>query len=900
MNWPPLHGMALLAAIVAPACLDDAAVDDLDLATTARPLVRNPADPPMSRGPAALDLLSGHHAKLPVSWFFTGTKTVGTGTTGAHTFQVKTFECSGDTGIFVRGSGAAGGYTGSWYNDDGPIGSGGAGGTSPDKGSEVTARGTGLTSFTVYVFSQTRATAFCSLWFRIDGGAWQYWMSDHFGGALVELGALRAGDFVRVDTDTDGGNPGSEDDTQMLVFDVTLPATRAPGVTYSGINQPVANDNRSFVDRDPLVQIPAGTGASWSMARPFALIGKTTRTATVRGVETHVEVTRGPLNEVVTDTLDRTTAVTLQPGRYTLWVEAATDNPVGSLRYVDNPNRALTLPRKCDTTTETFSGKAKAFYRGQLNDPGFTMAVMRLGSGGPRAVVLDNGRTERKVPLGAFGSEGQYHRFAVSFDVATAGAYQLVLTDVNRRISVDPSVHLRRNVDSTELKLANINMFYVNISVNEPRNAADLLATRGTVHPQTFQVEERPDQAPYQWQADVVAMTEVHPGHPADFTEFRDEAQLRNAPRWAYRQAVNEEGFNRLDVGRGGVLVSERLWPTHADPASIAMPGPAMLNAGCTFPGSPPSQGCPIWDNGDHERHKHVIPARLRVSRHEPTADRPITVVQLHLHTWEDSGAPHRYKEIESTMGVLERLLDTRCTDCQSNATAFNKDNDPDPLARGNRIILVGDFNTYTHHCGEHYYLLRLLREKYGYAVDVALAAEGSVDYSFGMHNYDGRTTNGVPWVWQMASEWIARTVDHPAKWALPPQPSGLDTFPWWSRSFRGETASPGAGNDRYDMIVLVGRGWELDDPVRSYTVMQDNDKENPFAVRDPSGNVLGGVEMFHDESGNGGIPNTGMSYNPNYSVGAGTGPGRAALQTDHRPILARLRVMTPGTTTDR
>jgi hypothetical protein len=101
-------------------------------------------------------------------------------------------------------------------------------------------------------------------------------------------------------------------------------------------------------------------------------------------------------------------------------------------------------------------------------------------------------------------------------------------------------------------------------------------------------------------------------------------------------------------------------------------------------------------------------------------------------------------------------------------------------------------------------------------------------------------------------------------------------------------------------LIILVGRGWELDAPVRSYTVMQDNAEENPFAVRDPSGNVLGGIEMFHDDSGNGGIPNAGMSYNPNYSVGAGTGPGRAALQTDHRPILARLRVMTPGTATDR
>jgi len=526
--------------------------------------------------------------------------------------------------------------------------------------------------------------------------------------------------------------------------------------------------------------------------------------------------------------------------------------------------------------------------------------VLRLANGDSSSVLLDNGKRQRKVPLGAFGSEGQYNRFAVSFDVATAGSYQVLLTDVNGHISFDSKVHIRRNADSTEFKVANINMFYGDISANEPKNVADLLGTRGTVYPSTHQVEERPDQAPYQWQADVVALTEVHPDHPADFSEFRDEAQLRNAPRWAYRNAVNEEGFNGYNVGRGGVLVSEHMWPSYTDPNSIGHADAALLHAGCGFPGLGASQGCPIWDDGDSNRHKHIIPARLRVSRNNPIADRPITVMQVHLHTWEDSGVPHRYKEVQSIAGRIDELLATSCTDCQNNARAFNKDNSPDPRASGNRVILVGDFNTYTHHCGEHYYLLRALRERFGYAVDVAMAAEGSVEYSFGMHNYDGRTTNGVPWYWTMGSEWASLPVTNPYKWVLPPQPSGLNTFPWWARSFKSDTSSPGAGTDRFDMIILVGRGWELDDPVRSYAVMQDNDKENPFAVRDANGNVLGGIEMYHHDSGAGGIPDSGMNYNPNYSVGAGTGPGRAAMITDHRPIMARLRVLTPGTSLDR
>ena len=898
MNRSQLYPVALVAALAAPACLDGRDEDDVDLATTTELLVRNPADPPVSRGPAVLDLLSGHHAKLPVSSFFSGTKTVGTGTTGAHTFQVKTFDCSGDTGIFVRSSNASGGFTGAWYNDDGPAGSGGAAGTSPDKGSEVTARGTGLTNFTVHVFSQTRATAFCSLWFRIDSGSWQFWKADHFGGALVELGALRAGDFVQVQTPNNGGATGAEDDTQMLVFDADIPLARQPGATYMGFNAPIFNGDRSSTVRDPRVDIPAGTGNSWSLARTFALIGKTTRTSSVRGVETNVEVMRGPLNAPVTDTLPFTAStglsnvIALDPGRYTLWVDAASSSPVGSLSRVDNPNSTL-IAGSCNKTTGTFSGKPKALYRGQLNDDGFAMAIEGDFNGLWAPILLDTGNAKRKIPLGAFGSENQFHRFAVSFDVRTRRSYRLAITGKDSSVSIGAQVHIRRNVDSTELKVAQHNMFYGNSSVNEPMNAADLLATRGTVNLQTFQVEERLDQAPYQWQADIVGLTEVHPDHPADFWQFRDEAQLRNAPRWSYRQDINEMGLGGWNVGRGGVLVNDLHWPDFASPDSISHSNAALSHAGCDF-GS-----CEIWDNGS-VKGKQVIPVRVRVSRNNPIADRPITAVEVHLKVGPDGAQLDRFKEIESLAGRIEGLLDTSCAGCSDSARAFNKDNNPDPKAPGNRILLIGDFNVYNHGCGESYYLLRLLRERFGYAVDAAFAAEGSVEFAFGMHNYGDTSHNGNPWPWQHWVDWRDLDDANPLKWLM--YPDGENSFPWWARTFRSSTASPGKGDERTDMVLLVGRGWELDDPVRSYVVMQDNDKnkENPFAVLDASGNVLGGVEMYHDESGNGGVPNSGTNYNPNRSVGAGTGPGRAALQTDHRPILARLRVLTPGTANDR
>ena len=80
----------------------------------------------------------------------------------------------------------------------------------------------------------------------------------------------------------------------------------------------------------------------------------------------------------------------------------------------------------------------------------------------------------------------------------------------------------------------------------------------------------------------------------------------------------------------------------------------------------------------------------------------------------------------------------------------------------------------------------------------------------------------------------------------------------------------------------------------------QDAVHRNPFSVTDEDGNVLGGVEMYQVDSGQGGVADSGNSYNPNHSIEFGTGPGKLALQTDHHPIAARLRVFTAGQADDR
>jgi hypothetical protein len=282
---------------------------------------------------------------------------------------------------------------------------------------------------------------------------------------------------------------------------------------------------------------------------------------------------------------------------------------------------------------------------------------------------------------------------------------------------------------------------------------------------------------------------------------------------------------------------------------------------------------------------------------HVSAADRPITTFELHLHTGEADGQEGRFREINSVIARVKELLDTSCTDCSSNALSFNKDNNPSIKAPGNRVILTGDFNIYSHACGEHYYLLRRLREEFGFAVDAAMAAEGSVEFAYAMHNYDSETVNGgEPKGFMLSSDWSNMTLANPNKWLLPPNNSEF-SYPWWAHSYRGKTSSPGYGSDRHDMVLLVGQGWASDDAVRSYAVMQDNNKPNPFAVRDDNGNVLGGVEMYHAESttGEAGIPNSGNNYNPSYDVGGGTGPGRPAFVTDHRPIMTRLRLLSTG-----
>jgi hypothetical protein len=121
---------------------------------------------------------------------------------------------------------------------------------------------------------------------------------------------------------------------------------------------------------------------------------------------------------------------------------------------------------------------------------------------------------------------------------------------------------------------------------------------------------------------------------------------------------------------------------------------------------------------------------------------------------------------------------------------------------------------------------------------------------------------------------------------------------PWWASTGRTKTSTMNENGERYDMIFLVGRGWAWDDPVLEYKIMVDRNMNN-YSSGSLSDNSGRAVEMWRpDDCNSGSVYDAGMSgyvagksYAPSWDLGCGTGPGKPAPHTDHRPVGVRLRV---------
>jgi hypothetical protein len=408
-------------------------------------------------------------------------------------------------------------------------------------------------------------------------------------------------------------------------------------------------------------------------------------------------------------------------------------------------------------------------------------------------------------------------------------------------------------------------------------------------------VEERVDQAPWQWNADIVGLQELRKGADSSSIWWEDtfwyadlfeaEAESRGSRRWQYVRGEVEDWDFSCDFwggipcnGVGPLFVADNVWPGTNDD-SIYFDPAARDHAGCAPPPPPPPMPTALgWTapiqyaqcwleglGGIKKSYNYAVPAKAVARRYGSSPDRPIAVFNMHLeHRPKDSD--HRRNEIDELISTIDRLLDR-------DPDAFNSDaSNPhrrDPQFYQNRIIVLGDSNFMTHACGEHYWILKRLRDHYGYAIDVALVAMADGNH-LGMHDRMGALGDA----YQSAGDWGSSTdPDH--------DPESV-VYPWWAATHRGKTTAKNGKGQRYDVILLVGKGWAYDDPVRDYAVMSDRDDPSPV---DPTG---GGVEMYRGADN---VYDGGGHYASNYSLGYGTTAGKPALHSDHQPVFARLRV---------
>jgi hypothetical protein len=833
-------------------------------------------------------MIGGRLNKLPVSWYY---HTAIRSETGLEAKTECSAQGSGDTGIILATSRYA------IMNDDSPV----AGGNG--KGSYVASPDVTMTDYHLYVFSMRRGTSRCTLYTRSAPSAtWRKQVTEEFGGTVVAVGPMRPGDFLEVQSPGGSGRPSDEDDTQMVLIDA---GNADRGFRYS--------DDRTGSDHDPRIDI---TGAPWISANNLALLGKKYRTTvSARGVEAYVDLVRGPLDEgplssAFPDHGGEGTGIPLQAGRYFAWVYAATDSPVGYPSPGHNP--ASDMP----------GGKCPNYVRGSFDTAAFQLYAEQYWGGDERAGTPGRWRkvsSERVIPLGALGTGpgNGWNLFLIELSVNAPGNYRLVTTGVNPTVRFFTAWRALRNPDASELRVATFNTLYDRSEAGtlgedgeftaKTRNAADLLATRARVFPQALRVDEGYNDQ-FKFDADVVGLQELKRSwtyHPTEVPNpfeyafgyaeiFKAQASSRDSRNWQYVKGRDEQ-FPTAS-GLGPLFVASNVRPVSENGIYF---GPlAKSEAGCEDYGDLEYAECQLEGlGGVFAITNYGVPGKLSARRYGVGEDRPIAVVNVHLEADGDN-SDHRRAEIQSLISTLGALL-------EREPGAFNAGSG-NPARRQrqyhqNRIIVLGDFNMTAHGCGEHYWLLRWLRDAFGYAVDVALAGDfKSQGNHFGMHDAMGAVgPDGNPRPYTRFGEWRCHA-----------SYTTGSVFPWWSATHRSvgtdvdcgcpdikklyrisgnyaqqycrkEPPTLGSENERYDAIMLVGLGWAYDDPVRDYLVMAGRSRVSPL-------NPLGtGVESW---IGADDVPNQ-TGYAPAFDLGEGIMAGSPALHSDHMPVGAKLRV---------
>ncbi|WP_437896648.1 hypothetical protein [Sorangium sp. So ce124] len=462
----------------------------------------------------------------------------------------------------------------------------------------------------------------------------------------------------------------------------------------------------------------------------------------------------------------------------------------------------------------------------------------------------------RNIPGGAYGADpatGGFNKFALDLDVQHAGTFRVIAVPA-AGVSLFEDWRHERNPEATVLKVATYNTLFNSESFDASKyaNIANLLGTRGSLDPLHHRIEERRDQAPFQWESDVIGMQEVIKEHDDNAPDDKytavmlDELKLRGPLDWTFAQGCGETwdcvvvGGCSDGPGMNPTFVNSNFFPTEL-PASAYFSSAAKKRADCyDRDGHPYYNECHLSKQGMGDGDTYNYATTAKVAEWRGGADaRLIAMFNVHM---EASKGPKdfapRVGEIRSLLKIMDRLLEA--DHLAFNGAAETDEHKPSPLHHQNRAIIMGDWNVCAHECGEHYWMVRMLREHFGYAVDVSMVlpdANGSLKQT--MHTGDfGYGADEVPIGYQhMTSDdprpgpaWLACQSTHVH--------SASSAFRWWATDWRNKKSTADKAGERLSMIVLVGSGWEYDDPVLSYAFMRDRNFVSPM---NPSGR---GAEM--------------------------------------------------------
>lgn len=952
-----------LCVVALTGCVASETLDETIQASTAA-TPQNPLDAKLGKQGMA-DLRTSQLVRLPASHFLDATVTVKNG----HRFVVKT-TCTApeperrDTGLIVTKSrfrtGVGWEVVDARYNDDELKNASCPTCSYVDMGATT---GSEQYSYRVFAFSNRRTKAMCQVLYststnqelfngKLKPAGWPSNQPVDLGGALVEIGAMdRTTDWLEVKTPNNGGGIGSRDDARMLLFDVG--GTQISDGQTVRLKYPPVLALDQGTDRDPRIAPPGTTPITANSfctnpcpePRHFVLVGlerippTTVPTgAAADTVETTVSLVRGP-EDTAKGMADRSAPIIVSPGksdqcstalplghgRYTAAIRATTLAAYGEdaglrgdtswmiANWGYDPNGAVEL------RVPTADEKAY-YYRGTPNFHAFTMRVQtRVNDVSAWSTV-----TTRQVPNGAFGcwDKDCFQSLLDDFELFVSAQVRLCVDNADARIVFEGSWSAHRTPASAELKVATFNTHHgkqawydVSAGIEndaESRNIANLLATRGRFRTDARAVVETQDDAPFEWNSDVVMLQENSwiSSYESFMAQARQQTDLAWRYVWGYGKrdtqiAPNYSAYNAVFSHR--LLTPSTLLP----PSTIDCAAENNGTAPSAF-GQAQCYNESDIDAGGPDYKTYVVPAQIAVRRWGD-GDVPILAVSVMMQPGGGNPKiPSRRQELASMIRNLQRYV----TDHPEVLGATSSD----PRDPHIRIVLAGDFNMYPHAIGENRWFVRELRKVFGYAVDTAAAHRDSYDGFFDMHSWHGVPNgawphspdgdNGMPIGFTSAGDW--NYFDDTTTWWWGTSMSWPHYFPYWARTYRGDTSDHDhdAGHERNDGIFLVGKGWASDDAVRGYTVMNTtaefdeyNDATNsephgsPFAIRDALGRVVA-VDLSPWGDGEQ-IDNVNLGarhYRPQFDLtndwsDGCTANGCAAAESDHLPVGVRLRV---------